>query len=446
MIIFILFLGFLIRLISLNQSLWLDEASSALAARLSLGDLLGKFMPGDFHPPLYYLILNYWTQIFGYSEVSLRIPSIVFGLAAIYLTYRLGKVLVSEKVGWAAAFLLAVSGLHIYYSQEARMYSLAALLVTYAMFSFVKTLRSSRAGDFILFSLSLGAIFLSDYVAIFVLPVFWLGGVVAKKSFSWWKKFITSHIIMVVFAIWWLPVLLKQINIGLSIPQLIPTWWNILGVLSFKNIALIPIKFIFGRVSIDNFSLYIAVSAVVISFFGYLLFKARNAINLLWGWLVVPIFLGAAVSYWVPVLTYFRYLYCLPAFYLLVATGVERLKSFRTLAFIVVFFVTAVSAGVYLFNPRFQRENWRAVAEAVGQDKVIFPSPSHTEALAYYGKSDQIVNTAELTPEDKEVWLSRYVWEISDPTDSTRHKLESLGYNMASVEDFNGVIFWKFIK
>src|SRR3989344_1694944 len=121
MIIVILFTALILRLISLNQSLWLDEATTALVAKMPLSDLFTKFLPGDFHPPLYYLIINQWTKLFGYSEVSLRFPSILFGVASVFMVYLIGKEFLDKKVGLIASLFLAMSGLHIYYSQEARM-------------------------------------------------------------------------------------------------------------------------------------------------------------------------------------------------------------------------------------------------------------------------------------------------------------------------------------
>ncbi len=79
MIIFTLILALGLRLMPLNQSLWLDEATSALVTRMSLADFFGKFMPGDFHPPLYYLALRAWGTLFGTSEIALRSLSILFG-------------------------------------------------------------------------------------------------------------------------------------------------------------------------------------------------------------------------------------------------------------------------------------------------------------------------------------------------------------------------------
>src|SRR3990167_4933057 len=134
---FVLILGIILRLISINQSLWLDEATTAIASQLSLSDFFTHFISKDFHPPLYYLIIHYWSSIFGISEIALRIPSVIFGISTIYIVYLVAREI---KIKWPIipALFLATSGLHIYYSQEARMYSMAAFLVSLSVYLFLR--------------------------------------------------------------------------------------------------------------------------------------------------------------------------------------------------------------------------------------------------------------------------------------------------------------------
>ena len=127
MILAILFLSFVLRVISVNQSLWIDEATSVLTARdFSFSEIITKFSPGDFHPPLYYLILKIWTAIFGSGEVGVRLLSVMAGVGTVYLIYQIANKFIRVNYSnfpGTAALLLATSGLHIYYSQEARMYA-----------------------------------------------------------------------------------------------------------------------------------------------------------------------------------------------------------------------------------------------------------------------------------------------------------------------------------
>ena len=109
------------------QSFWNDEGNSARIAERSL-DLIVEGAAGDVHPPGYYLLLHAWRASFGQSEFALRSLSVAAGLALVILTGLLGRYVFGPVAGIAAAFLGALSPLAIYYSQEARMYSLLGAL------------------------------------------------------------------------------------------------------------------------------------------------------------------------------------------------------------------------------------------------------------------------------------------------------------------------------
>ncbi len=432
----ILLLGTVLRLISINQSLWLDEATTALAAKMSLADIFTKFFPGDFHPPLYYLLMKGWGSLFGLSEISLRTPSVIFGILTIYLIYLIAKKIFDTKTARIASILAATSGLLIYYSQEARMYSLAAFLVTLLFYLFLEK-------KWMLFSIFLPILAMTDYVSLLIIPVFWLLG------YKDWRKLALAHIPLFIILIAWLPTFLSQLSGGFSVQG--SAWWNLLGTISLKNIALIPVKFIFGRISFDNKILYGAVSLASAFLYVFLLILRRPlkdfSSKVVWAWLVVPILLAILISIKIPILYYFRFLFCLPAFYILAAGGLTSLKGKTFWIFSsVVILINIASSSLYLFSPKFQRENWRAVAEAVGTDAIIYPSNSQKEALTYYQKGGQIVYFQNFSGEPRAIWLSRYVWQIFDSKDMARIKIENLGYNKVQELNLNGVEFWKYIK
>ena len=128
MIWLILFLALFFRFINLNQSLWWDEAINVVYAQTSdFWWFITKYPVGDFHPPGWFAILWVWGHLFGFSEIMVRMPSVILGAATVGLTFLLGKELFNRRVGFLSAFLLAIAPLHVYYSQEARMYVLAAL-------------------------------------------------------------------------------------------------------------------------------------------------------------------------------------------------------------------------------------------------------------------------------------------------------------------------------
>lgn len=445
----ILILGFIIRLFSLNQSLWLDEATTGLVAQMNVTEILTKFSPGDFHPPLYYLFIKYWTSIFGYSEISLRFPSVLLSLGTIYLVYKLWEEKVEKKSAWIPALFLATSGLFIYYSQEARMYMFSTFLVILAIFSFVKILKEkSGVGYWIIFSLVLPILSLSDYLPNLIFPVFWFFGWSKRKNSNLIKKFLMSHIILITAWTWWLPMFIIQLRSGFGVSISSPPWWEVLGKFSFKNLILIPLKFIIGRVSLDNHLLYVFVSIFLLVVFLLLVlksFKSFKKAKIFFLWFLVPLILTTVISFKLSVLNYFRLLFILPAFYILVSIGILNLKKRQKIAAIVfVLAVNLLTSSMYLLNTKFQREDWRGVVRL--SEPVVFSSNSQQEGYLYYskGKKPFTIETVDLKSDI--IWLVRYVWEISDPGDTARQKIEGTTYEKIDENNFNGVLLYKYEK
>src|SRR5690606_5420496 len=112
------------------QSIWFDEGWSAYAAVQPT--LLAAVEADPTNPPLYYLVLNITARGFGDSPFGLRVASLLMGLLTIPLAYQLARRLFDARAGLYAAFLVSVSAPLWWASQEARMYTLLALLVLIA--------------------------------------------------------------------------------------------------------------------------------------------------------------------------------------------------------------------------------------------------------------------------------------------------------------------------
>ncbi len=144
----IILLALCLRLYRLDgQSLWADEGNSAALAARSLTTIT-RGAARDIHPPLYYYILHFWVRILGRSEIALRSLSALTGTALVFVTYLLGGELFKRRVAFIACFLAAISPFHIYYSQETRMYILAALWSALAILFFLRLMKSRLAVGF----------------------------------------------------------------------------------------------------------------------------------------------------------------------------------------------------------------------------------------------------------------------------------------------------------
>ena len=458
----ILFLGLILRLVSINQGLWLDEATSAILARdFSFFDILTKFSPGDFHPPLYYLILKLWSFVFGTSELGLRSLSIFTGVASIFVLYLIVKELFNRRAALVSSLLLATSGLHIYFSQEARMYVLASFFVLLSIYFFVKMVKGGRAGNWICFSIFIALSGMTHYLTLLMLPVFWIYAILQKNKFICFKKLFTSHIILFVFGLLWLPTFVRQLSVGLQVKELSPVWWLTLGKTNFKEALLVPVKFMIGRVSWDNKYLYGFIVFLLFSFFGLLIYdgikrwRKNHSLKIILLWLAVPYSTALILGFWFSIFGYFRLLFILPAFYVLVALGVDSLKkNIFKIVLGLTLIINLFLSGYYLINPKFHRENWRELVDYISQsnnlDKsmVIFVTYGQREAFRYYDPAGKIkVNGPALIYDGYDIiWLMRYAQPIFDPNDSVRKDIEKLGYLKIGEHNYNGVSVWKYIK
>jgi len=161
----ILAVGAFLRLFRVgHHSLWLDEAFSALLAQRDWGQIVSG-TARDTMPPLYYLLLHPFLSL-GSGETFLRLPSALWGIATIPLLYALGKDLFSEKAGLAGAGLLAGSPFHVFYSQEARMYSQLGFLSLLSAFCFWRAWQDRGKGYWLAFGLSTAAALYTHNMAI----------------------------------------------------------------------------------------------------------------------------------------------------------------------------------------------------------------------------------------------------------------------------------------
>ena len=117
--------GVLLRFVTAS-SLWLDEALSVNIAQLDLNQLV-EALRHDGHPALYYLLLGWWIDAFGDSDLAVRSLSAVFSLLTVWVLYRIAR-RHGASTAQVTLLLAATSPFLIRYATEARMYALLALL------------------------------------------------------------------------------------------------------------------------------------------------------------------------------------------------------------------------------------------------------------------------------------------------------------------------------
>ncbi|HSH23189.1 MAG TPA: glycosyltransferase family 39 protein [Acidimicrobiales bacterium] len=125
------------RLPGMGISMWIDEGLSVGIASHPLLDIPG-LLAQDGSPPLYYLLLHAWMEVFGPSVEAVRALSLIFATITVPAAFWAGDRLFGRRAGWMAAALAATSSYLTLYAREARMYSLLALLSLVAVTALVR--------------------------------------------------------------------------------------------------------------------------------------------------------------------------------------------------------------------------------------------------------------------------------------------------------------------
>ncbi len=452
----VLIIGLILRLISLNQSLWLDEAVQVWSSTsFSLSDLLFKYMPGDFNPPTYHFITRAWLSLFAsYSEEIIRIPSVLLGVGSIYFFYRVIALQKEKKVWFVTLLLLSTSPLHIYYSQEARMYILASFTFLLAWWRFLEFIRKRNTSNALLLGLGFILMGFSHFLTLFTLPVFFLWGGLQefKKKKKDWLLFFLPYTLFILSYLAYSPLFISQIKTGLGWQEQFPVWKTTVGSFSLKAAALLPIKFIIGRISIGSGKTYALVSgALALIYWGLAFLGAKSRESLLTLLLLIfPPALGLAISFKISVFSYFRFLFVLPLFYLLIGKGLSKLKKSFGFWAVVITGVNLICSSVYLFNPSFHKENWRGMVSWLHSQNRNFNAPAiivpqiEKPFLHYDQGKTEIIEVS--SAESPVVYLISYGLPIFDPTDKIRSILSQKGYQMKKGESFNkvGIEVWKY--
>jgi mannosyltransferase len=387
----ILPLGVALRLLGLGrESLWLDEGFSLQFARMSLGEI---FLLPDANPPLYYLFLHGWIRLFGWSEVALRLPSVVFGCLSLVVVYRVGRLIYGRGTGLVASLLLAVSPFHIYFSQEARTYSLTVLLCLLSTWFFLRIERGRRrdAAGYVLFS----ALFLSSHVyALFVLLAQNLYFLLlrtrspegARTSLGRWVLLQAG--VAVPFLLW-VRALVAHRAADVGIWADLPSGFDLLR--TFRRFA-------------GSWMLLGLVGLLIVLWF--IRNQSRWRENLPRGeprrahflgvWLLVPVIVPFVIARTVMPIYVIRYtIVASIPFLILVARGLVRIAS-RPLALVMtVGFVLLSGLAVAEQYWRVAKEPWRVVMErldshARGGDLVLYNGRSLKTLILYYSKREDV--------------------------------------------------------
>ena len=208
-IIAILFVALVLRIYHLGfQSLWLDELYTVNDADPSTtwSETIKQVAINQQQSPLYYFIQKLLFTLFGFNDFIARIISVIAGTAGVWVIYLLGKELYGTKIGHIAALLTCVNYYHIYYSQEARAYTLFFLMAIIAFLFLLRAFNTYKWKYIIGFGLSGALMVHFHFYGIFVVIAQFLFSMILyilnkqPRAFIL-KKLSLGFIIIIVFTI-----------------------------------------------------------------------------------------------------------------------------------------------------------------------------------------------------------------------------------------------------
>lgn len=145
LVFFLVLLGFFYRLygLSFNYSFWTDENHVAIFSRAIVqkgAPVLSNGYSTGVHQWLWYYIAAFSLKVFGFKEIALRFPSVIFGALTIIAVYLLAKKLFNHQVALISAFLVSFLKLEIVYSRQAIPYQAVQFFYLLSFYLFISFL------------------------------------------------------------------------------------------------------------------------------------------------------------------------------------------------------------------------------------------------------------------------------------------------------------------
>ncbi|MEX1001333.1 MAG: glycosyltransferase family 39 protein [Crocinitomicaceae bacterium] len=332
----------------------LDEPFSIFWSQQDLNEFMPELVKGN-NPPLYFIILHYWMEVFGASPFSTRSLSLLFSILMIPFLYDLTKKITNKHFAIISVLLTLFSSLFHYHSIEARMYSMMVCLTVISFWAMYCLIFEDRKYWWLL-GISNGLLLYTHYLGFYIIGIQIFVVLVSIKELSR-SRFISLGISLLLTTLLYFPNLmiiqsrLKDFTshgTWLRAPEWTEIYGNIIRFLNYQLstaitlsiliiFAVICKKGLLGRLKevLTNPKMRFVVVVFFGGYFGMYLFSIT----------VQPVFLDRYLLYLLP------FLMMMISIYLFQATkGCIRNKKWILLA------VAPIAIACY-YVPHVNREN-----------------------------------------------------------------------------------------
>jgi uncharacterized membrane protein len=359
-LILITLVAFVLRVINITYaSLWSDELYSMLSVHPenSLYELL--YMQRKDQPPLYFVLLRYWTMLFGFNDLGARSLSVMLGTLSVFAIGFTGRSVMNAKTGLVAAFITSFGFVQIEYSLEVRFYALLFLLVTCSLYTY--WLISKRKPALFIYVIHAGlcaSIILTHHFGALV--------VLGYLVFDAWQlvKERFQRILVIHSAVIWITmsVILAPwiLFVYSSVSEGVRGFW--LKEIDIPSYLLYDIQY--------NTIMLMIILSISLCGLNFLNMKKERMLKLLLIQVLLVIMVPILISYiFFPILVPRYALTMAPPVYLLLASGIvafsDRFKEFRV--YIILFMAVVLSydgiKASFIDKDPLRKEPWREMAQ-----------------------------------------------------------------------------------
>ena len=220
-----------------RHPIWLDEAYSIAVARQPLL-AIAPSLADETGPPLYYLLLHVWIDLFGEGQTAVRLLSLLCGVLLVPATAHLARRATGETAGLVAGYLVSATPMAVQFSQEARMYTLLPLLTVLAADRLLAWLQGGTRRELVTHALLLAAVFYTHNWGLLVLPAAGAAALLYPRDRV--RGWVGSALLALLLYTPWVRILLVQVRdpsyMFIGMVQTIP-WWQ----LPFRSILIFAI-------------------------------------------------------------------------------------------------------------------------------------------------------------------------------------------------------------
>jgi hypothetical protein len=163
-------IGVYLRVVGLTSSLWLDEFGTFWVVQDGLREAVHRALIFQGQSPLYYLLTWPFPHWLGESEMTLRLPSLVFSVAAVVVAGLAARVLGSQSSGWLCGLALWLSLPLVQAGVNARPYALAMFAMSVMLYGYLAVTVRGRMALRIVFVVGATTLIWTHYVLGLAVP------------------------------------------------------------------------------------------------------------------------------------------------------------------------------------------------------------------------------------------------------------------------------------